>query len=115
MTEGMRRIKETLCDEVEKYKNKERLSATDVEMLHMLTDTVKNIMKIDGIEENGYSMGDWTAEGSYRRGRGGRDYSVADDRMDIRDRIGRMMDSNALSPGERSVLHEAYENMGRRR
>ena len=61
-------LKEKLCDELEEYASKKDMSAGDLEMVHKLTDTIKNIDKISMLEEDdGYSQsGDW--EGSYNRG-----------------------------------------------
>lgn len=85
----MHKIKEMLMKELEEYEEKAKkssggkLSAGDLETLHKLTDTVKNIDKIEMLEEDGcYSEdGNWMGEGrmygsydggsSYaRRGRG---------------------------------------------
>lgn len=62
-------IKEKLCKELEEIGRKPELSAGDLETIHKLTDTVKNICKISMLEEDGYSRdGDWEARGSYERG-----------------------------------------------
>lgn len=86
----MHKIKEMLMDEIYEYEEKAKmksggkLSAGDLETLHKLTDTVKNIDKIEMLEDGaGYSeaqeyMGDGriydrTYEDggtSYARGRG---------------------------------------------
>lgn len=57
-------IKEKLCDELEEYARKQELGAGDLEVLHKLTDTIKNIDKIVMLEgEDGYSK-----DGPYDRG-----------------------------------------------
>ena len=62
-------LKEQLCDELKEYASKKDLSAGDLEMVHKLTDTIKNLDKIDALEDDGYSRsGDWEARGSYERG-----------------------------------------------
>lgn len=65
-------IKEMLCDEVEEIGRKGELNAGDLDTLHKLTDTIKNIDKISMLEEDGeYShAGEWDANmrGSYGRG-----------------------------------------------
>lgn len=56
-------IKEKLCEELEEYARKQELGAGDLEVLHKLTDTIKNIDKIAMLEgEDGYSQG---ADGRY--------------------------------------------------
>lgn len=79
----MHKIKEMLMKELYEYEEKAKkmnggkLSAGDLETLHKLTDTVKNIDKIEMLEEDGgYSEdGAYMGEGriygtSYARGRG---------------------------------------------
>ena len=78
----MHKIKETLMNELYEYEDKAKkmnggkLSQSDVERIHKLTDTVKNICKIDMLDdEEGYSedrhyMGEGRIYGtSYARGR----------------------------------------------
>jgi len=76
-------LKELLCKELEKIAQKGELSAGALETIHKLTDTIKNIDKIEMLEEeSGYSRseGDWEARGSYGRGmsRGGGSYASGD-------------------------------------
>lgn len=86
----MHDLKDLLCAELEDYaekgKKSGKMSMGDLETVHKLTDTVKNILKIDMIEEeSGYSEdGAYMGEGriygtsydgydrgtSYARGRG---------------------------------------------
>ena len=70
--EYMHELKEKLCDELGEIANKGELGAGDLEIIHKLTDTIKNIDKIEMLEEDGgYSQaGDWEMEGrgSYNRG-----------------------------------------------
>ena len=68
-------LKEMLCEELEEYANKGELSAGSLDVIHKLTDTVKNIDKILMLEE--YGEEDESHEGgSYagRRGGGGGSY-----------------------------------------
>lgn len=62
-------LKEKLCDELEEYARKQDMSAGDLEMVHKLTDTIKNIDKISMLEEEGgYSREGYSREGgSYSR------------------------------------------------
>lgn len=83
----MEDLKDLLCAELEDYaekgKKSGKMSMGDLDSIHKLTDTIKNILKIDILEEeNGYSedgvyMGDGRIYGtsydrgtSYARGRG---------------------------------------------
>lgn len=63
-------LKDKLCDELNDYARKEKLGAGELEIVHKLTDTIKNISKIEMLEdEDGYSRdGDWEARGNYGRG-----------------------------------------------
>lgn len=66
----MYELKEKLCDELEEIANKGDLGAGDLEIVHKLTDTIKNLDKIEMLEDGGYSQaGDWEIEGrAYNRG-----------------------------------------------
>ena len=70
--EYMHELKEKLCMELDEIAKKPEMSAGDLEAAHKLTDTIKNIDKIEMLEEDdGYSRdGDWEMEGrgSYNRG-----------------------------------------------
>lgn len=70
-------LKDMLCAELDEIGKKGEMSAGDLETVHKLTDTIKNIDKIVMLEENGYSRdedysrdGDWSANmrGNYGRG-----------------------------------------------
>ena len=76
----MHDLKDLLCAELEDYAEKGKkagkMSMGDVEVIHKLTDTVKNILKIDmleeetGYSEDGHYMGEGRIYGtSYARGR----------------------------------------------
>lgn len=70
--EYMYELKDKLCKELDEIARKPEMGAGDLEIIHKLTDTIKNIDKIGMLEENGeYSQaGDWEMEGrgSYNRG-----------------------------------------------
>ena len=79
----MHDLKDLLCAELEDYaekgKKSGKMSMGDLESIHKLTDTVKNILKIDmledetGYSEDGHYMGEGRIYGtSYARGRGRR-------------------------------------------
>ena len=130
----MHRIKKMLCEELEEYGKKKNLSVADVEMIHKLTDTVKNIDKISMLEDDsGYSedtdfMGSGRVYGtSYARGRRyakrdsmgryssdmdddyserrmGRGYSRGDAKDHMMNKLGEMMED--ADPKEREALKE---------
>ena len=68
--EYMHELKEKLCDELDEIARKGELGAGDLEIIHKLTDTIKNLDKIEMLEDGGYSQaGDWEIEGrAYNRG-----------------------------------------------
>ena len=97
----MHKIKEMLMNELYEYEEKAKkmpngkLSQSEIERIHKLTDTVKNIDKIEYLEsEEGYSEdGAYMGEGriygtSYARGRG---------RNARRDRMGRYSSDDGMS------------------
>ena len=99
----MEDLKDLLCAELEDYaekgKKSGKMSMGDLDSIHKLTDTVKNILKIDMLEEeSGYSEdGHYIGEGriygtSYddemRRG-GGYSYARGRGRYAKRDSMGR--------------------------
>lgn len=64
-------LKKMLTDELEKIARKPEMSAGDLETVHKLTDTIKNIDKICMLEDGEYSeAGEWemTGRGNYGRG-----------------------------------------------
>lgn len=65
-------LREMFCEELEEIARKPEMSAGDLETVHKLTDTIKNIDKIcclNGMD--GYSQyGDWRFDGSGNYGRG---------------------------------------------
>ncbi len=51
--EGLHELKKMLCEELEEYSRKGELSAGSLDVIHKLTDTIKNIDKILMLEEYG--------------------------------------------------------------
>lgn len=140
--EYMHKIKKMLCKELEEYGDKKSLSSADVEMIHKLTDTVKNLDKISLLEESndGYSetypyyMGGSSYAGrgrgrNARRDRMGRyssedgmsydDYSERMDRRYSRDDAKDHMMSKlgsmmeSADPNEREILKDAMRKIER--
>lgn len=96
----MHKLKEMLMKELKEYESKVekmsggKLSAGDLQTIHMMTDTIKNIDKIEmleggeGYSEDGmsYDGGMWQARGSYD---GGSSYARGRGRNARRDSMGR--------------------------
>lgn len=85
--EYIEKIKKMLCKELDEYAMKGKISGSDLDMIWKLTDTVKNLDKIEMLEDgdsyDGYSeMREYPYMhgSSYARGRG---------RYDKRDSMGR--------------------------
>ena len=125
--EYMDKLRDKLCDELDEIARKPEMSAGDLEAVHKLTDTIKNLDKIEILEDGGYSRdGDWEMEGrgSYNRGssyRGrkrdsmgrysstGRMYSRADVRDGMMAQLEEMMDH--ASEQERTILRQAMDKL----
>lgn len=131
----MHELKEKLCDELEEIARKPEMSAGDLEAVHKLTDTIKNINKIDILEDDdGYSQdGDWMARGTYDRGRSyrgrkrdsmgrysrdgstmryrdGRMYSRADAKEHMMGELEEAMEA-ATTDRERDIIKRAMEQL----
>ena len=107
----MHDLKDLLCAELEDYaekgKKSGKMSMGDLESIHKLTDTVKNIMKIDvlkeeaGYSEDGHYMGEGRIYGtSYDDGmhrEGGSSYARGRGRYAKRDSMGRYSRDGGMS------------------
>lgn len=131
--EYMHELKEKLCDELEEIARKGELGAGDLDIIHKLTDTIKNICKIDMLDDGGYSRdGDWMARGTYDRGhsyrgrkrdsmgrysrdgrmmprRDGRMYSMAEAKEELVDQIEDMMEG--ANQREKEILRRAMDQL----
>lgn len=114
-------IRDMLCKELDEIARKGEMSAGDLEAVHKLTDTIKNIDKIKMYEDGGYSRGgDWEADmrGTYGRGssyRGRRRdsmgrYSRTDAREHMRDQLEDMM-RDADDDRTRDAIHRCMETL----
>ncbi len=68
---SMADLKSKICKELEPISRKKEFTPGDFQMVHMATDIIKNILKIETLEEGGYSRdGKWEAQmnGSYGDG-----------------------------------------------
>ena len=105
--EYIEKIKKMLCKELDEYAMKQKLTGGDLDMIWKLTDTVKNLDKIEMLEEeSGYSE----ARGGRGRGRssymGGSSY---DDDMMYSERRGRGRYAKRDSMGRYSSEGGSYE------
>lgn len=66
---ALKELKEKFTEELEKIARKSDLSAGDLETVHKLTDTIKNIDKICMFEDDGYSEDSYRRNGSSYAGR----------------------------------------------
>lgn len=67
--EKLHELKEMLCDELEKYSDRNELSMTALKEVDTLAHAIKNLDKIIENYDAEYSEdGDWRAMGSYNRG-----------------------------------------------
>lgn len=104
----MHDLKDLLCAELEDYaekgKKSGKMSMGDLESIHKLTDTVKNIMKIDvlkeevGYSEDGHYMGEGRIYGtSYAGYDRGTSYARGRGRYAKRDSMGRYSSRGGMS------------------
>lgn len=119
-------LKDKLCEELEEIARKPEMSAGDLETVHKLTDTIKNIEKIGALEDGGYSRdGDWMARGTYERGssyrgqkrdsmgryvRNGRMYSRAEAKDEMMNHLDMMM-SAATTDREREIIKRCMSQL----
>lgn len=112
--EYIEKIKKMLCKELDEYAMKQRISGSDLEMIWKLTDTVKNLGKIEMLEEEsgGYSEERGGGRSSY--GMGGSSY--ADDEMMYSERRGRgrnaRRDSRGRYSSEDGMSYDDYSEEG---
>lgn len=113
---NLEKIKDKLMDELDELARKPEMSAGDLETIHKLTDTVKNIDKICMYEDNEYSGdydgGMWEAMGSYAGGNrggmgGGRSNRGSSYARRKRDSMGRY----SRDDGEEEMLEQLKEMM----
>ena len=110
--EYIEKIKKMLCKELDEYAMKQKLTGGDLDMIWKLTDTVKNLDKIEMLEDgdsyDGYSeMREYPYMGgsSYARGRG---------RYAKRDSMGRYSSEGGSYEGGSSYDDYSEARMDRR-
>lgn len=125
----MHKLKNMLYEELKKYEDGGELSVGSLDIVHKITDTIKNIYKIESLsghsERSDYSRdGDWMARGSYdddssyrhrdRMGRysreGDRDHRYSEAKDYMMTEIEEMM-HNAKSPREREILKKCMSDL----
>lgn len=127
----MDKLKDMLCEELEQYAERKSLSSSDLEMIHKLSDTIKNLDKIEMLEgEEGYSerypykdtgasyarRGTHYVRGHYSRDddnaqseRYDRRYSKDEAKDRMMSKLGAMMDG--ADPNEREILKHAMRKL----
>lgn len=122
-----------LCKELEEYGEQKSLSASDLEMIHKLTDTIKNLDKIEMLEDDSNYSEHYPYEGNsyarrgthYVRGHYSRDdgnnysehydreydrrYSKDEAKDKMMSKLGEMMDG--ADPKEREILKQAMRKL----
>ena len=106
--EYIEKIKKMLCKELDEYAMKNKLSMADIDVIHKLTDTVKNLDKIEMLEEesDGYSEARGRGRGRSSYAMGGSSY---DDDMMYSERRGRGRYAKRDSMGRYSSEGGSYE------
>ena len=117
--EYIEKIKKMLCKELDEYAMKNKLTMNDLQPVHLMTDIIKNLDKIEMLE--GESEGYSEARGG--RGRSYMGGSSYDDDMMYSERRGRGRNARRDSMGRYSsedgmsyddYSEERYGNMGTR-
>ena len=115
-------LKEKLCKELDEIARKPEMGAGDLEIIHKLTDTIKNVDKIGLLEEGEYSQayngrgnGGYDRGNSYRRGRDSmgrftRRYSRDDGSSYLVDQLEDLMDQ-ADSEQVKKAIRRAMEQI----
>lgn len=103
--EYIEKIKKMLCKELEEYAMKSKLTMNDLQPVHLLTDIIKNLDKIEMLED----------DGGYSEARGGRGRSYMggssyDDDMMYSERRGRGRYAKRDSMGRYSSEGGSYES-----
>lgn len=137
--EYMYELKDKLCKELDEIARKPEMGAGDLEIIHKLTDTIKNIDKIDMLEDDGgysqagyrdggssyargssyanrgkhYVRGHYSRDGysmeGRRGGNNGRMYSRAEAKEEIMDRIEDMLSD--ANEQEKTILRRAMSQL----
>ena len=134
--EYMHELKDKLCKELDEIARKPEMGAGDLEIIHKLTDTIKNLDKIEMLEDDGgysqagyrdgsnsyargssyanrgkhYVRGHYSRDGYSNEGRGGRGgYSRHDAKEAMMEQLDEIMDS--ANEQEREILRRAISQL----
>ena len=124
------KLKDMLCDELDEIVSTGKITAGDLEAVHQLTDTIKNVYKIQAMEDGGYSYdGEWVASGNYGRDNSrdnGHSYAgrarhyvrghysyAGDENSMMMDRLEDMMSTGNMSAEDKRTLRKAMEVLRR--
>ena len=134
--EYMYELKDKLCKELDEIARKPEMGAGDLEIIHKLTDTIKNLDKIEMLEDDGgysqagyrdgsnsyargssyanrgkhYVRGHYSRNGYSNEGRGGRGgYSRHDAKEAMMEQLDEIMDS--ANEQEREILRRAISQL----
>ena len=134
----LEKLKEALCEELDKFAKSGDITVNSLEKIHKLTDTIKNIDKIMMLEEDGgyseemygnsyargrryakrdsmgrYSRdGDYSEDDDYSERRMGRGYSRDEATDCMMTRLGEMM-SETDDPKQRETLKKCMRELER--
>ena len=110
--EYMYELKDKLCKELDEIARKGELGAGDLEIIHKLTDTIKNLDKIEMLEDGGYSQaGDWEADMRGTYGRGSSYRGRKRDSMGRYSRDGRMMRGGYSRHDAKEAMMDQMEDL----
>lgn len=127
----LHKLRKKLCNELENFCAEDELSIGTLDVVHKLTDTIKNIDKISMLEDDGYSgryyddgesyapRGMHYVRGHYSRGRDSyedgsssrREYSRDGGKEKLYDMLRNMMDE-AESERKREAYRKMIEQLG---
>lgn len=107
-------LKERLCMELEEYADRRELSMSSLEIIHKLTDTIKNIDKIRKLENEAYSGRDYERGESERRRRTSYDrgYSRDEGKEHMLRKLRDMLDESGEEK-QREVIRRCMEALER--
>lgn len=96
------KLESLLCDELQEFAEMDKLSSADLDAVHKITSTMKNIQKI---ENSDYSQRNYYGDRHYVRAHYSRNAGS------LTEQINRMLDENDLTSSERNALMCALEKM----
>ncbi len=127
---AMSELKDMLCRELDEISEKGEINVGDLETIHKLTSSIKNIYKIEMFEENSYysngrsydggnSYDDYSGRhyvrGHYSRDGYSRDGYSRDDYSrtggDLKRELREMLERGGMSQGERAAITKLLDHM----